>query len=242
MAELQKDPITRADFLGFGVLSAIVGAVLTIPPAAYLLGPIINVDILGRSDVPDGPDDWHEVGSISQVKESEPKLFEVKFPIDQIYAGADFGGGQDIQKTQPGSERNTQQFGVRAAVYVTWKHEINSDGTYGKSLRPSFLDEEGGASNLSQEQMQEVQDNLNVLSNSCAHLGCPVRWVTREGEGEFLCPCHGGIYNINGFYVAGPPPRGLYSFTHEVREDGNIYIKHEFDVGHGLNEQEPFVI
>ena len=40
MAELQKDPITRSDFLGFGVMGAIVGAILTIPPAAFVLGPI----------------------------------------------------------------------------------------------------------------------------------------------------------------------------------------------------------
>ncbi|CAA9244668.1 MAG: hypothetical protein AVDCRST_MAG93-1476, partial [uncultured Chloroflexia bacterium] len=69
MAELQKDPMTRSDFLGFGVLGTIVGAILTIPPAAFVLGPIIDTDVRGQSDVPSGPDDWFEVGSITDLKE-----------------------------------------------------------------------------------------------------------------------------------------------------------------------------
>ncbi|HEX5913061.1 MAG TPA: hypothetical protein VFY54_08045, partial [Rubrobacter sp.] len=64
MAELQKDPITRGDFLGFGVMGAIVGAILTIPPAAFVLSPIIKTDLLGESDVGSG---WVEVASVSEV-------------------------------------------------------------------------------------------------------------------------------------------------------------------------------
>lgn len=232
MAELQKDPITRKDFLGFGVLGAIVGAILTIPPAAFILGPIINVDVLGDSDVPSGPDDWFKVGPISEIPEGEPKVFDVKFPVEQVY------GQTELQKE---SGTSSEEFGVNSAIWVSWKTEILSDGTYGKSQRPSFLDGGGGGS-LTKEQVDEAQNALNVLSNSCAHLGCPVRWLVREGEGEFLCPCHGGIYNINGEYVAGPPPRGMYSYTHEVREDGNIYVRHEFDVGGDKGNQEPFVV
>ena len=53
MAELQKDPITRGDFLGFGILGAVMGAILTIPPVAFVLSPIIKTNVLGQSDVPD---------------------------------------------------------------------------------------------------------------------------------------------------------------------------------------------
>jgi Rieske Fe-S protein len=230
LAELQKDPITRKDFLGFGVLSAIVGAILTIPPAAYVLGPLIDIDVRGQSDV---PDEWFEVGPISEIPEGEPKVFNVKFPVEQVY------GMKDLQEE---SKTSSENFGINNAIWVSWKTEILPNGKYGRSHRPAFLDEEGGGSSLTEEQVEETQNALNVLSSSCAHLGCPVRWIVREGEGELLCPCHGGIYNINGEYVAGPPPRGLYQYTFEVRKDGNIYVKHEFDVGSGLNEQEPYVI
>ena len=229
MAELQKDPITRKDFLGFGILGTIFGAIVTIPPAAFILAPVLKTDVLQDTDV---PDNWVEVGPISEVSEKEPKYFRVKFPLNQTY------GDRSLQK-----ESNTSNYDavVDSAIWVSWKTEILSDGSYGQSQRPSFLDNYNGET-LSQGQIQEAQSSLNVLSNSCAHLGCPVRWVVREGEGEFLCPCHGGIYNINGSYVAGPPPRGMYSYTFEVRDDGKLYAKHDFDVNHGLNEQEPFVV
>ena len=231
MAELQKDPITRKDFLGFGVLSAIVGAILTIPPAAYVLGPLIRTNVLGESDV---SQEWFKVGSIEEIPDKEPKLFEVKFPLDQTYAG-------DVQKQQPDSQRSAEEFVINSAVYVSWKTQILEGGRYGESQRPAFLD--GGIrGSLNEEQIKEAEEALNVLSNSCAHLGCPVRWIIREGEGEFLCPCHGGVYNINGFYIAGPPPRGLYSYTYKVEKDGDIYVKHEFDTGGNQGFQEPFVI
>lgn len=232
MAELQKDPITRKDFLGFGVLGTIVGAILTIPPAAFILGPVIKTDVLGKTDVPSGPDDWFQVGPISEVPEGEPKVFNVDFPLEQGYAQP------DIQKESGSSQ---EDFTLNNAIWVSWKREILPDGTYGESRRPAFLDE-GGTGSLTGEQVGEAQGALNVLSNSCAHLGCPVRWIVSEGEGEFRCPCHGGVYNINGDYVSGPPPRGLYSYTHEVREDGNLYVRHQFDVGGDKGSQEPYVI
>jgi Rieske Fe-S protein len=230
LAELQKDPITRKDFLGFGILGGIVGAILTIPPAAFVLTPLIDVEARGESNV---PDDWFEVGSISDVPEGEPKAFVVDFPAEQVY------GDPDVQEGSEGVP--DRDFVVPNAIWVSWKTQILEDGSYGESRRPSFLDEDGGGS-LTQEQLEEAQESLNVLSNSCAHLGCPVRWQVTEGEGEFRCPCHGGVYNINGDYLSGPPPRGMYSYVYEVREDGNLYVRHEFDVGDGLNEQQPYVI
>ena len=184
-----------------------MGAILTIPPAAFVLGPLIDVDVRGQSDV---PDEWYKVASISEVPVEEPAVFRVDFPVEQIY------GQKESQ------EVSDQEFVVESAIWVSWKNEILEDGTYGQSYRPSFLDDYDGGT-LTQEQIEAVQENLNVLSSSCAHLGCPVRWITKEGEGEFLCPCHGGIYNINGEYVGGPPPRGMYSYTYEVRDVGTFY-------------------
>jgi Rieske Fe-S protein len=231
LAELQKDPITRGDFLGFGILGTIVGAILTIPPAAFVLGPLIDIDVRGKSDVPSGPGDWFEVGPISEVPESEPKVFTVRFPVEQIYGDP---------KIQEESKTSNEKFVVPNAVWMSWAHEINPDGTYGQSLRPSFMDEKSDG--FSDSEIEEIQSGLNVLSSSCAHLGCPVRWITREGEGEFLCPCHGGIYNINGEYVAGPPPRDLYRYDFEVRDDGSAYVRHEFNTGGDNGPQEPYVI
>jgi hypothetical protein len=77
LTELRNEGINRRDFLGLGALGAIVGTVLTIPPAAFVLSPIVKTNILGRSDV---SADWQEVGLISEVPENEPKIFYVEFP------------------------------------------------------------------------------------------------------------------------------------------------------------------
>jgi menaquinol-cytochrome c reductase iron-sulfur subunit len=55
-----------------------------------------------------------------------------------------------------------------------------------------------------------------AYSVNCSHLGCPVRWI--EDAKIFLCPCHGGVYNEDGSYAAGPPPHGLGHYPVRVRE------------------------
>jgi hypothetical protein len=143
--------MTRGDFLGFGILGTIVGAILTIPPAAFVLGPLIDIDLRGQSDI---PDDWFEVGSISEISEDEPKYFLVEFPVEQIYSQ------REIQEK---SGTSKEEFTLDSGLWVSWKTEILEDGKYGSTQRPSFLDEYDGGS-LSEEQVQEAQDAVNVFS------------------------------------------------------------------------------
>ncbi len=200
MAELQKDPVTRGQFLWMGTVGSLVGAVLTIPPLVYILNPSIESNLQGQSDIPEG---WHELGSIFEIPSGEPKLYRVEFPQNQTYNGKDpiLGEGS-----------------ITEAVLVSWR-----DGEI-----PSPL-EGRGRGNLSTSEIEELTPLLNVMSNHCAHLGCPVRYF--RDRGEILCPCHGGIYDINGGLIAGPPPQGLYYYAFEIREDGGIYVKHEFTNG-----------
>jgi Rieske Fe-S protein len=62
---------------------------------------------------------------------------------------------------------------------------------------------------------------FQVFAINCAHLGCPVRWFPQSGL--FMCPCHGGAYYADGSYAAGPPPRGLFTYSYKV-EQGNLLI------------------
>ncbi|MGI8649231.1 MAG: ubiquinol-cytochrome c reductase iron-sulfur subunit [Rubrobacter sp.] len=243
MAELQKDRMTRTDFLALGVTGTIMGAIITVPAAAFLLEPVINVGVLGQTDVEAG---WQEVGPVSEVTTKEPSSFIVEFPIDQIY------GEQRVQEADPASPRSTERFTLRHAVWLSWKAPIEEQGRLGNSgnvigvpERPSFLDNK--SEGFTQDEIREVEESVNVLNNSCAHLGCPVRWITNvDGEGEFLCPCHGGIYDINGNWYGGPPPRGMYRYEqYEVRENGRLYIRHGFDIEQGIpgiSETEPYVV
>jgi len=237
LAELQKDPITRGDFLGFGLLGAISGAILTIPPVAFVLSPVIKTNVLGQTDIDQG---WQRVGPIADLQPGTPDVFEVEFPIEQVYSD------KEIQDKFPDSQKSQSEFTVRHAVWLSWKAPIKSEGQQGSGgdiigepEKPAILDQK--TSGFSESERQEILDKLNILSNSCAHLGCPVRWF--PDKHEFLCPCHGGLYDINGGYVGGPPPRGMYRYTQaEVREDGTLYIKHGYDIEPGLNKQQPYVV
>lgn len=62
---------------------------------------------------------------------------------------------------------------------------------------------------------------LYVLSAVCSHLGCLVNY-SKERK-EFVCPCHGGRYDLSGKNVAGPPPVPLTRFPSKV-ESGMLYV------------------
>ena len=75
-----------------------------------------------------------------------------------------------------------------------------------------------GLSSESASWLQRKSENEFVaFAINCTHLGCPVRWVA-DAE-LFMCPCHGGVYNKDGSYAAGPPPRGLYQYPVRIRNN-----------------------
>lgn len=65
-------------------------------------------------------------------------------------------------------------------------------------------------------------EQFQVFAVNCTHLGCPVRWF--QESGLFMCPCHGGVYYEDGSRASGPPPRGLFEYSHKI-ENGQLWIK-----------------
>lgn len=64
-----------------------------------------------------------------------------------------------------------------------------------------------------------------VLSATCTHLGCTVKWDEEAGaEGEFVCPCHGGRFGPDGQVLAGPPPSSLRRIAAEIH-GGDVYAR-----------------
>ena len=67
---------------------------------------------------------------------------------------------------------------------------------------------------------------FKALSSTCPHLGCRVHW--EAARGEFLCPCHNGVFDKNGIAVSGPPAKEKKNLaTFEVRvnkENGWVSI------------------
>jgi Rieske Fe-S protein len=92
--------------------------------------------------------------------------------------------------------------------------------------------------------------SFTVISNRCAHLGCPVQpngllftdqektVKTRNGEvrlipslpAGFGCPCHGGQYDTEGNRTAGPPVRALDRYDFLIK-NGNLLLGTTYSVG-----------
>jgi menaquinol-cytochrome c reductase iron-sulfur subunit len=75
-----------------------------------------------------------------------------------------------------------------------------------------------------------------AISSRCAHLGCPVRWV--EAAERFICPCHGGVYDLLGRRVGGPPVRPLDRFYTRV-VGGLVQIGPRYSVNSELERFSP---
>jgi Rieske Fe-S protein len=65
--------------------------------------------------------------------------------------------------------------------------------------------------------MKTDEGHVTALSSVCPHLGCRVSW--HADEKAFMCPCHGGAFDIKGAVKAGPPPGPLTAFRTRTMGD-----------------------
>lgn len=63
---------------------------------------------------------------------------------------------------------------------------------------------------------------VRALDSTCTHLGCRTRFNTESKQIE--CPCHGGVYDVNGNVVSGPPPAALRSLDTRI-ENGQVMVQ-----------------
>jgi menaquinol-cytochrome c reductase iron-sulfur subunit len=75
-----------------------------------------------------------------------------------------------------------------------------------------------------------------AISTRCAHLGCPVRYI--QASKRFVCPCHGGVYDVQGKVDGGPPVRPLDRFYTRVR-GGRVEVGDRFSVNSELRRFSP---
>jgi Rieske Fe-S protein len=113
------------------------------------------------------------------------------------------------------------------------------------SRRTAFVRNNGAVGNA---------PSFTIISNRCAHLGCPVQANGPTGAilGEknvtehtvngaillrpvvpagFGCPCHGGQYDTEGNRTAGPPVRALDRYSFDIK-NGHLILLSMFSVSH----------
>lgn len=64
------------------------------------------------------------------------------------------------------------------------------------------------------------EDGFSALSLTCTHLGCTVE----QEKDEFVCPCHGSHFNLDGTLLHGPAARPLVALRIETSQDGNLIL------------------
>ena len=69
--------------------------------------------------------------------------------------------------------------------------------------------------------VRETEDQVVAFDSHCTHLGCPLAFAS--GSATFLCPCHGGSFDVHGDVLAGPPPRPMLQYETKV-VDGEVLV------------------
>jgi menaquinol-cytochrome c reductase iron-sulfur subunit len=96
--------------------------------------------------------------------------------------------------------------------------------------------------------MKNDVPSFTIISNRCAHLGCPTQPQGLPGEEKkivaakrpvaitpvasvsgFQCPCHGGAYDDEGNRTAGPPVRALDRYQFLIN-NGNLVLTTPYSV------------
>ena len=119
------------------------------------------------------------------------------------------------------------------------------------SRRTAFIRNNGTAPD---PKTKKPVPSFTIISNRCAHLGCPVQANgptgailgkktvtehTKNGKVKldpvvpagYGCPCHGGQYDVEGNRTAGPPVRALDRYSFEI-DNGRLILLSTYSVSH----------
>ena len=198
------------------------------------------------------------VGEVALAEpEDEPEV--ERFPRSVFLGGATLGLGAAIGGlvTVP-----ALGFAVAPAFLKQHTHNVDlgpiADFTDGQFVVATFL-VDPSAGEVSRRTAYVRNNGLlkdlpsfTILSNRCAHLGCPVqpngpvfqdkekiqktdnglevRLIPTLPAGGFGCPCHGGQYDTEGNRTAGPPVRALDRYEYSIR-NGNLWLGKTYSVG-----------
>ena len=78
-----------------------------------------------------------------------------------------------------------------------------------------------GINFLDQVIVYKTENNLEIYSSKCTHLGCKINSAAND---EIVCPCHGSRYSFNGEVIKGPSTKPLVKLSYKVDPQNNSII------------------
>ena len=211
---------------------------------------------MSRAEPPPPPEAAPAAAAASPVEAES--TFSERFPRNKFLEGATLGLGAVI-----GGVVTVPPLGlmVVSAFEGAKFHDIDlgplSEFPSGKFVITTFVEDpqQGEVSRrtayIRYNGLLTGKPSFTILSNRCAHLGCPVqpngpvdekpsRLVTDNAGNEVLrltpaqpagfgCPCHGGQYDTEGNRTAGPPVRALDRYEYSIK-NGRLILGSAYSV------------
>ncbi|MBI4186869.1 MAG: ubiquinol-cytochrome c reductase iron-sulfur subunit [Chloroflexi bacterium] len=95
--------------------------------------------------------------------------------------------------------------------------------------------------------IKKDDDDFTVFNSRCTHLNCAYSWKLKgeshqtaygsamPDKDHFFCPCHDGIFDLDGAVLGGPPPRPLDTLPVKI-DDGRLFTSYR-DFRAGIPEK-----
>jgi Rieske Fe-S protein len=100
---------------------------------------------------------------------------------------------------------------VLGSLFSSFKHDDEEE------KNASFSSLEKGQARVFEREKEkwaaycDEQGELHVVSATCTHLGCTVKW--NNDEKSWDCPCHGSRYSYEGKVMNGPANADLKKYN-----------------------------
>ena len=112
---------------------------------------------------------------------------------------------------------------------TTAAHGVSGGSVKGTRIGPAADVPVGGAASFTDPKqqipayvVQPTSGHYVAFSAICTHAGCTVNFD--QSSDEFVCPCHGSVYNaVTGAVISGPAPSPLPSIPVALGPDGQLY-------------------
>jgi Rieske Fe-S protein len=234
---------------GLGALVALAFAFLWVRDltagTALALAPDVEPESAGGADIPVAPGETPMVLSPSEERFPRSKFLE----LSTLGLGGVIGGIVTVPAlgfmiAPPFLKQGTKDHDIGPITdFPEGKYVVAtymSDPKQGEvSRRTAYVRNNGQVNGL---------PSFTVISNHCAHLGCPVQpngplvesqkkqigdvtLIPTISIAGFGCPCHGGQYDTEGNRTSGPPVRALDRYAFSIR-NGHLFVGHAFSVSH----------